>query len=125
MFVRRSLPNNCLEQAVAARLIFVEPAKGCKLPKPEKKAMKMLSREKIGPYPMEEDKRGLLTACCFELTTGLRQGELLTPLWTGLDAEAKTIKAGEPHQGQAGGKSAKDTEFDSDTGDPATGRPAR
>ena len=33
----RTLLNNCLEQAVAERLILVNPAKGCKLPKLEKK----------------------------------------------------------------------------------------
>ena len=38
--------NNCLEQAVAERLILVNPAKGCKLPKLEKKEMKVLPEEK-------------------------------------------------------------------------------
>ena len=64
---------------------------GCKLPKMEKKEMKVLPQEKIGPYLMEADKRGLLAAYYLELTTGLRRGELLALLWTDLDVEARTI----------------------------------
>ncbi len=37
-----TLLNNCLEQAVAERLILVNPARGCKLPKMEKREMKVL-----------------------------------------------------------------------------------
>ena len=86
-----TLLSNCLEQAVQERLILVNPAKGCKLPKPEKKEMKILSQEKIGPYLMEADKRGLLAAFYLELTTGLRRGELLALLWTDLDVDNRTI----------------------------------
>lgn len=86
-----TLLNNCLEQAVAERIILTNPAKGCKLPKMEKKEMKILPQEKIGPYLIEADKRGLLAAYYLELTTGLRRGELLALLWTDLDVENKTI----------------------------------
>ena len=86
-----TLLNNCLEQAVSERLILVNPARGCKLPKMEKREMKVLPEEKIRPYLMEADKRGLLAAYYLELTTGLRRGELLALLWTDLDIEAKTI----------------------------------
>ena len=51
-----TLLNNCLEQAVAERLILVNPARGCKLPKMEKREMKVLPEEKIRPYLMEEEK---------------------------------------------------------------------
>ena len=37
-----TLLNNCLEQAVAERLILVNPTRGCKLPKMEKREMKVL-----------------------------------------------------------------------------------
>ena len=86
-----TLLNNCLEQAVAERLILVNPARGCKLPRMEKKEMKVLPQEKISPYLMEADKRGLLAAYYLELTTGLRRGELLALLWTDLDVENRTI----------------------------------
>ena len=86
-----TLLNNCLEQAVKERLLLVNPARGCKLPKMEKKEMKVLPQEKIGPYLSEAEKRGLLAAYYLELTTGLRRGELLALLWTDLDVEARTI----------------------------------
>lgn len=86
-----TLLNNCLEQAVAERLILVNPARGCKLPKMEKREMKVLPEEKIRPYLMEADKRGLLAPFYLELTTGLRRGELLALLWTDLDVENRTI----------------------------------
>ena len=87
-----TLLNNCLEQAVAERLILVNPAKGCKLPKLEKKEMKVLPEEKmIGQYLAEAERRGLLPIYYLELTTGLRRSELLALLWTDLDVENMTI----------------------------------
>ena len=89
--VIREAENICLEQAVAERLILVNPARGCKLPKMEKREMKVLPEEKIRPYLMEADKRGLLAPFYLELTTGLRRGELLALLWKDLDVENRTI----------------------------------
>lgn len=86
-----TLLNNCLEQAVAERLILSNPAKGCRLPKLEKREMKILPEDKIGPYLAEAERRGLLAAFYLELTTGLRRGELLALLWTDLDVENMTI----------------------------------
>ena len=86
-----TLLHNCLEQAVAERLILANPAQGCKLPQLEKKEMKILPQEKIGMYLAEAERRGLLAAFYLELTTGLRRGELLALLWTDLDVENRTI----------------------------------
>ena len=86
-----TLLHNCLEQAVAERLILSNPAQGCKLPQLEKKEMKILPQEKIGMYLAEAERRGLLAAFYLELTTGLRRGELLALLWTDLDVENRTI----------------------------------
>ena len=88
-----SLRNGLLEreQAVAERLLLTNPAKGCRLPKLEKREMKILPEDKIGPYLAEAERRGLLAAFYLELTTGLRRGELLALLWTDLDVENMTI----------------------------------
>ena len=83
--------NSALEQAVKERLITSNPAEGCKLPKIEKKEMKVLLPEQIGAYLQEANKRGLLPAYYLELTSGLRRGELLALLWTDLDVENMTI----------------------------------
>lgn len=76
---------------MAERLILANPAKGCRLPKLEKREMKILPEDKIGPYLAEAERRGLLAAFYLELTTGLRRGELLALLWTDLDVENMTI----------------------------------
>ena len=83
--------NQALEQAVSERLIVTNPASGCRLPKIERKEMKVLLPEQIGAYLREADKRGLLPAYYLELTSGLRRGELLALLWTDLDVENMTI----------------------------------
>ena len=48
-------------QAVAERLILTNPAKGCRLPKLEKREMKILPEDKIGPYLAEAERRGTHT----------------------------------------------------------------
>ena len=58
----RTLLSNCFEQAVAKRLILMNPAQGCKLPQFEKNEMKILPQEKIGMYLAEAEKSGLLAA---------------------------------------------------------------
>ena len=56
-----TLLNNCLEQAVAERLLLANPAKGCHLPKLEKREMKILPEDKIGPYLAEAKRCGAHT----------------------------------------------------------------
>ena len=83
--------RSALDQAMKERLITDNPAEGCKLPKIEKKEMKVLLPEQIGAYLQEANRRGLLPAYYLELTSGLRRGELLALLWTDLDVEDMTI----------------------------------
>ena len=87
-----TLLRNCLEQAVAERLLLANPAQGCKLPQLEKKEMKILPQEKIGMYLAEAERRGLLAAFYLELTTGLRRGELLGLKWSDIDLEKGDLR---------------------------------
>ena len=92
-FIRgvHSLLHAALDQAVRERLIQVNPSEGCKLPKIEKKEMKVLLPEQIGDYLREAGKRGLLPAFYLELTSGIRKGELVALLWSDLDEKNRTI----------------------------------
>ena len=73
--------KSCLSSAVEEQLILRNPAERCKLPKAEKKVMKVLPQEQLGSYLAAADKRGLLPMFFLELSTGLRKGELVPLLW--------------------------------------------
>ena len=90
-----TLLNNCLEQAVAERLILVNPARGCKLPKMEKREMKGLPEEKIRPYLM---------------AAGRVAGSPLDGPGRG-ESNHLHHETGDPHQGRTGGEPAQDPQF--------------
>lgn len=83
--------HQALDQAVNERLILTNPAKDCRLPKIEKQDMRVLTAEEVGAYLREAARRGMLPIFFLELTTGLRQGELLALLWTDLDIEKRQL----------------------------------
>ena len=69
--------NKALEYAVEEKLILVNPAKKCKIPKNTHKGMNILPEALIGPYLSAAKEHGILAPMYLELTTGLRRGELL------------------------------------------------
>ena len=87
-----TLLHNCLEQAVAERLILANPAQGCKLPQLGKERNEDPAAGENRDVPCgsgtDEDCWPLST---LELTTGLRRGELLALQWTDLDVENRTL----------------------------------
>jgi integrase len=84
--------RQCLEQAVAERLITANPANGCKLPKKEKREMQVIPSEKIGDYLRAAEEHGVLPMFYLELTTGLHRGELVALLWEDLDIKEQSIR---------------------------------
>ena len=64
-----TLLHNCLEQAVAERLILSKSRPGLQIAATRKEEMKILPQEKIGMYLAEAERRGLLAAFYLELTT--------------------------------------------------------
>jgi integrase len=83
--------HNCLDQAVKERLIPLNPTEACKIPKLQKKEMKVLQPEDVGKYLKAAEARGALAMFYLELSTGIRKGELVALLWSDLDAERKTV----------------------------------
>ena len=83
--------HNCLDQAVKERLIPFNPTEACKIPKLQKKEMKVLQPEDVGKYLKAAEARGALAMFYLELSTGIRKGELVALLWSDLDAERKTV----------------------------------
>jgi len=83
--------SSCLEKAVNERLIPNNPAHGCNIPPKEKREMKIIPPEQIGQFLSEAERAGYLAMFYLELTSGLRQGELLALLWTDVDTTNCTI----------------------------------
>jgi len=83
--------HNCLDQAVKERLIAFNPTEACKIPKIQKKEMKVLQPDDVSKYLKAAEKRGVLAMFYLELSTGIRKGELTALLWSDLDIEKKTI----------------------------------
>lgn len=83
--------TGALKQAVKERIISYNPCDNCKVPKPEKKEMKVLPQDKIGAYLDAAKRFGVYEMFYLELTSGLRRGELLALLWDDLDVETRML----------------------------------
>ena len=76
-----------LDRAVKDGLIKKNPILGVKLPPPEPKEMKVLSKEEIQRFLTQAKAEGMYELFLLELTTGLRRGEILALTWDDLNFE--------------------------------------
>lgn len=76
-----------LDRAVKDGLIKKNPVLGVKLPPPEPKEMKVLSKEEIQRFLIQAKAEGMYELFLLELTTGLRRGEILALTWDDLNFE--------------------------------------
>ena len=74
-----------LDQAAAEHLILRNPAEGCRLPPKKAREMQVLSLEELQRFLIQAKSEGIYELFLLELTTGMRQGELLALQWKGLD----------------------------------------
>lgn len=99
--------HEALDQAMQERLISINPTNGCRIPKLEKKEMKVIPPEQIGAYPKAAAERGMLPMFYLELISGLRRGELLTLFWSDLDGRDESERPQDaqlhPHRGHPKG----------------------
>mgnify|MGYP001335284187 CR=1 FL=1 len=82
--------HSCLDRAVKEHLIAFNPTETCKIPKRQKKEVRVLQPEDVDEYLKAAEARGALAMFYPELSTGIRKGELVALLWSDLDAERKT-----------------------------------
>ena len=83
--------NKALEHAVEEKLILVNPAKKCKIPKNTRKEMKILPEALIGPYLSAAKEHGILAPMYLELTTGLTVREIAAALGMSKSAVQRRI----------------------------------
>ena len=67
------------------------PTEDCRPPRVDRKEMKVIKPEQVGSYLQAAAARNVLPMFFLELTSGLRKGELLAPLWSDLDVKRRSI----------------------------------
>lgn len=82
-----------LDKAVEERLIFRNPAKGCKLPPARAREMQVLTPEEIQRLLIQAREDGCYELLLLELSTGLRRGEILALQWRDLNLSTGTLRA--------------------------------
>ena len=74
-----------LDKAVSEKLIFRNPADGCRLPPAKAREMQVLTPEEIQRLLIQAKEDGCFELLLFELSTGLRRGEICALQWDDLN----------------------------------------
>ena len=81
----RTIFCKAMDRAAQENLISANPVLGCKMPSPNEREMKVLSREEVQRVLLQAKEEGFYELFALEVTTGLRRGELLGIQWDDLD----------------------------------------
>jgi integrase len=76
---------SALEKAKEFRLIYKNPAIGCKLPPKKAREMQVLSREDMQRLLIQAKEEGYYEIFLLALSTGLRRGEIAALQWNDID----------------------------------------
>ena len=74
-----------LDKAVSEKLIFRNPADGCRLPPTKAREMQVLTPEEIPRLLIQAKEDGCFELLLLELSTGLRRGEICALQWNDLN----------------------------------------
>ncbi len=77
--------HSALDKAVVEKLIFRNPANGCRLPPAKAREMQVLAPEEIQRLLIQAKEDGCFELLLLELSTGLRRGEICALQWSDLN----------------------------------------
>ena len=81
-----------LDKAVAERLLFRNPADGCRLPSAKAREMQVLSPEEIQRLLSQAKEDSCFELLLLELSTGLRRGEICALQWDDLNLRTGELR---------------------------------
>ena len=87
-----ALIKAALQKAVDEKLLFANPAVGCKLPPQRAKEMQVLTPEEMQRFLIQAKYDGYYEIFLVALATGLRRGELLALQWDDLDLKTRELR---------------------------------
>ena len=81
-----------LDKAVAEKLLFRNPADGCRLPSAKAREMQVLSPEEIQRLLIQAKEDNCFELLLLELSTGLRRGEICALQWDDLNLRTGELR---------------------------------